>query len=54
MDKISQIKQLVGEINRLHREFSNDYFETGKIEKINLSRTIQHVQIGRASWRVRV
>lgn len=43
MDKISQIKQLVGEINRLHREFSNDYFETGKIEKINLSRTIQHV-----------
>jgi ppGpp synthetase/RelA/SpoT-type nucleotidyltranferase len=43
MDKISQVKQLVSEINRLHREFSNDYFETGKIEKINLSRTIQHV-----------
>lgn len=29
--------------NRLHREFSNDYFETGKIDKINLSRTIKHV-----------
>lgn len=43
MDNISQTKQLVSEINRLHREFSNDYFETGKIEKINLSRTIQHV-----------
>jgi hypothetical protein len=45
MDKISQVKQLVSEINRLHREFSNDYFETGKIEKINLSRTITHVPV---------
>jgi ppGpp synthetase/RelA/SpoT-type nucleotidyltranferase len=43
MDKISQIKQLVSEINRLHLQFSNDYFETGRIEKINLSRTIPHV-----------
>ncbi len=43
MDKISQIKQLISEINRLHLEFSNDYFETGRIEKINLSRTIAHV-----------
>ena len=43
MEKMSQIKQLVNEINRLHLEFSNDYFETGRIEKINLSRIIQHV-----------
>jgi len=43
MDKISQTKQLVSEINRLHFDFSNDYFETGRIDKINLSRTIQHV-----------
>ena len=43
MDKISQIKQLVSEINRLHLEYSNDYFETGKIDKINLSRTIKQV-----------
>lgn len=43
MDKISQIKQLISEINRLHREFSNDYFDTGRIEKINLSRTITHI-----------
>lgn len=43
MDKISQTKQLVSEINRLHLAFSNDYFETGKIEKINLSRTIAQV-----------
>lgn len=43
MDKIKQIKQLVSEINRLHHDFSNDYFETGTIEKINLSKTIAHV-----------
>ena len=43
MDEISQVKQLVSEINRLHHQFSNDYFETGIIEKINLSRTITHV-----------
>ncbi len=45
MDKISHIKQIISEINRLHRDFSNDYFETGKIEKINLSRTFQHVPV---------
>ena len=43
MDKIAQTRQLVSEINRLHRDFSTDYFETGCIEKVNLSRTIQHV-----------
>ena len=45
MTKINQIKQLVGEINRLHGEFSNDYFETGKIDKINLSRTIASIPV---------
>ncbi|NJM44942.1 MAG: GTP pyrophosphokinase [Alkalinema sp. RU_4_3] len=43
MDKITQTKQLVSEINRLHCDFSKDYFETGRVEKINLSRTIAHV-----------
>ncbi len=45
MDKIDQVKQLVSEINRLHCDFSNDYFETGKIEKINLYRTIKQVPV---------
>lgn len=45
MDKLSQIKQLVSEINRLHHDFSNQHFETGTIEKINLSRTITHVPV---------
>ena len=43
MDKIAQVRQLVSEVNRLHHDFSRDYFETGKIEKIKLSRTIAHV-----------
>ena len=43
MEKINLIRQLVSEINRLHLEFSNDYFEKGKIEKVNLSRTIHNV-----------
>lgn len=43
MDKIAQVRQLVSEVNRLHHDFSRDYFETGKIEKINLSRTVAHV-----------
>lgn len=43
METIEKIKQLVSEINRLHRDFSNDYFEMGKIEKINLSKTASHV-----------
>ncbi|MCQ8895287.1 hypothetical protein NQT62_02390 [Limnobacter humi] len=43
MDKINQTKQLVSEINRVHHEFSSNYFETGRIQKINLSRTIAHV-----------
>jgi Region found in RelA / SpoT proteins len=45
MEKFSQTKQLVNEINRLHGKFSNDYFDAGAIEKINLSRTIQHVSV---------
>ncbi|AHF02110.1 GTP pyrophosphokinase [Thiomicrospira aerophila AL3] len=40
---MNQVKQLVSEINRLHRQFSQDYFETGKIDKLNLSRTIKQV-----------
>jgi hypothetical protein len=45
MNKISQTQQLVTEINRLHCEFSADYCETGRVEKINLSRTITHIPV---------
>jgi hypothetical protein len=45
MNKINQVKQLIGEINRLHCDFSQDYFETGSVEKINLFKTISHVSV---------
>lgn len=43
MSKIEQIKQLVSEINRVHSDFSRAYFEAGRIEKINLAKTLTHV-----------
>ncbi|MEA3316260.1 MAG: GTP pyrophosphokinase [Campylobacterota bacterium] len=42
---MQKIKQLISEINRLHKSFSDDYFEVGKIEKINLSKTVRHIPI---------
>jgi hypothetical protein len=38
-----KVERLISEINRIHRLYSEDYFETGKVEKINLSRTIAKV-----------
>jgi hypothetical protein len=43
MDRIDQTRQLISEINRLHRAFFSDCFETGLIEKVNLSRILQRV-----------
>ena len=45
MNKLQQVKQLIIEINRLHKDFSEDYFESGKIEKVNLSRTISKIAV---------
>ena len=33
----------ITEINRIHLEYSKDYFETGKVEKINLKHTFSKV-----------
>jgi len=40
---IEKTERLISEINKIHLEFSNDYFEAGKAEKINLSKTIANV-----------
>ncbi|MDR0311887.1 MAG: GTP pyrophosphokinase [Acidobacteriota bacterium] len=40
---IRKTERLISEINRIHRLYSEDYFETGKVEKLNLSRTISHI-----------
>ncbi|MEA1917974.1 MAG: GTP pyrophosphokinase [Campylobacterota bacterium] len=42
---MEQIKQLISEINRVHKSFSDDYFEVGKIDKVNLSKTIKHISV---------
>ena len=43
MNTLAQVEQIVSEINRIHQSFSDDYFETGKIDKINLSKTFLSV-----------
>lgn len=32
-------ERLIREINRIHAQYSQDYFETGKVQKISLSQT---------------
>lgn len=40
---IQKVERLITEINRILLEFSKDYFETGKVAKINLSHTFSKV-----------
>ena len=40
MNNIERTEKLINVINNVHLQYSQDYFETGKVEKINLSRTI--------------
>ena len=42
---IAKTERLIREINRIHGEYSQDYFETGKVPKINLSHTLKTVPI---------
>ena len=35
---IEKVERLITEINRIHLEYSKDYFETGKVEKIHRSK----------------
>lgn len=41
MKTLELVEQIISEINNIHLSFSKDYFETGKIDKINLSRTFK-------------
>lgn len=40
---IEKVERLINEINKMHKQYSKDYFETGKVEKVNLSRTFSKV-----------
>lgn len=42
-NSLEKVERLISEINKLHESYSIDYFETGKVEKINLSKTISKV-----------
>lgn len=42
---IEKVERLISEINRIHLEYSKDYFDTGKVEKINLKHTFSKVPI---------
>jgi len=43
MEKTKQVEEIISQINQLHADFFQDYFERGRIEKINLSKTIRLV-----------
>ena len=40
---LEKVERLISEINRIHLEYSKDYFETGKVEKVNLKHTFTEV-----------
>ncbi len=42
---LEKVERLISEINRIHLEYSKDYFETGKVEKVNLKHTFTKVPI---------
>ena len=42
-DILDKIELMIETINKIHADFSQDYFETGRIEKFNLSKTISRV-----------
>nr|UOP04767.1 hypothetical protein LVJ77_11490 [Conchiformibius kuhniae] len=42
---VQNTERLIREINLIHQNYSQDYFETGKVEKVNLSRTLHKVPL---------
>jgi len=42
---LEKVERLVSEVNQIHRTYATDYFDTGRLEKINLSRTIDKIPV---------
>ena len=42
---LEKVERLISEINRIHREYSTEYFETGKLQKVNLKHTFAKVPV---------
>lgn len=40
---LEKVERFIAEINRIDGEFFKDYFETGKVEKVNLKHTFAKV-----------
>lgn len=45
VNMLEKVERLISEINRIHLVYSQDYFETGKVEKINLKHTFSKVPV---------
>lgn len=45
MCNVKNVEKLISEINRIHYDFSKDYFDVKNIEKLNLSKTINHIPV---------
>lgn len=43
MDFLEKTERLIHKINRIHAQYSKDYFETGRVPKVNLSKTLANV-----------
>lgn len=44
-DNIEKTERLIREINLIHTKYSQDYFETDKVQKLNPSRSLKNISI---------
>jgi len=42
---LEKVERLISEVNQIHRTYATDYFDTGRLEKVNLSRTIDKIPV---------
>ena len=42
---IKKVERLIFEINTIHKKYSEEYFESGKIAKVNLKHTFAKVPV---------
>ncbi|MBR1375925.1 MAG: hypothetical protein IJ566_07555 [Cardiobacteriaceae bacterium] len=42
---LEKTERLIAEINLIHLKYSAEYFETGKVNKVNLTQTLRHINL---------
>lgn len=42
---MEKTQRLIREINLIHLKYSQEYFDTGKVNKVNLTKTLKHIDI---------